>query len=206
MALVKRKIRFQRKTNETAIAVVLNLDGTGKAKIKTGLHFFDHMLDQLAKHSGIDLEIKAVGDLEIDEHHTIEDTAITIGEAFRQAMADKRGMERYGFEQQKKYGLRSEFLLPMDEALVSCALDFSGRAYFIFEGSFKREKVGDFPTELFTHFFHTFCQHAGLNLHLTIRGENDHHKIEASFKAFARSIKQALKRVGDQLPSTKGSL
>ena len=151
------------------------------------------MLDQLAKHSGVDLSVTVIGDLEIDEHHTIEDSAIALGKAFKQALGDKRGIERYGF------------LLPMDEALVQCAIDFSDRAYFIYEGKFNREYVGDFPTEMFEHWMKSFSEHAGMNLNLKIiDGENTHHMIEASFKALAKCIKQAIKITGTELPSTKG--
>lgn len=190
-----RKADLERNTKETRIRLSLNLDGNGRHDIDTGLKFYDHMLDQLAKHSGIDLALKVEGDLEIDEHHTIEDSAIALGKAFKQALGDKRGIERYGF------------LLPMDEALVQCAIDFSDRAYFIYEGKFDREYVGDFPTEMFEHWMKSFSEHAGMNLNLKIiDGENTHHKIEASFKALAKSIKQAIKVTGTELPSTKGVL
>jgi imidazoleglycerol-phosphate dehydratase/histidinol-phosphatase len=188
-----RIVQLERNTKETRITLTLNLDGTGTHKIDTGVKFYDHMLDQLAKHSGIDLEMKVIGDLEIDEHHTIEDTAIALGKAFKQALGDKRGIERYGF------------LLPMDEALVQCAIDFSDRAYFIYKGSFNREYVGDFPTEMFEHWMKSFSEHAGMNLNLSILdGENTHHMIEASFKALAKSIKQAIQVTGTELPTTKG--
>ncbi|WP_395811321.1 bifunctional histidinol-phosphatase/imidazoleglycerol-phosphate dehydratase HisB [Daejeonella sp.] len=190
-----RIVELERNTNETKIKLSLNLDGNGEHSIDTGLKFYDHMLDQLAKHSGIDLVLKVDGDLEIDEHHTIEDSAIALGKAFKQALGDKRGIERYGF------------LLPMDEALVQCAIDFSDRAYFIYEGKFDREYVGDFPTEMFEHWMKSFSEHAGMNLNLKIiDGNNTHHMIEASFKALAKSIKQAIKITGTELPSTKGVL
>ncbi len=190
-----RYVELKRKTNETDIDIKLNLDGTGKHKIATGLNFYDHMLDQLAKHSGIDLELNIKGDLEIDEHHTIEDSAIALGHAFKKSLGNKKGIERYGF------------LLPMDEALVQCAIDFSDRAYFIYKGSFDREFVGDFPTEMFEHWMKSFSEHAGMNLNLNIlEGQNTHHKIEASFKALAKCIKQAIKITGTDLPSTKGVL
>ncbi|MEJ7778183.1 MAG: bifunctional histidinol-phosphatase/imidazoleglycerol-phosphate dehydratase HisB [Daejeonella sp.] len=190
-----RKVDFERNTKETKIRLSLNLDGNGEHHIDTGLKFYDHMLDQLAKHSGVDLTLSVHGDLEIDEHHTIEDSAIALGKAFKQALGDKRGIERYGF------------LLPMDEALVQCAIDFSDRAYFIYEGKFDREYVGDFPTEMFGHWMKSFSEHAGMNLNLKIiDGENTHHMIEASFKALAKSIKQAIKVTGTELPSTKGVL
>jgi imidazoleglycerol-phosphate dehydratase/histidinol-phosphatase len=190
-----RIVELERNTNETKIKLSLNLDGNGEHSIDTGLKFYDHMLDQLTKHSGVDLVLKVDGDLEIDEHHTIEDSAIALGKAFKQALGDKRGIERYGF------------LLPMDEALVQCAIDFSDRAYFIYEGKFDREYVGDFPTEMFEHWMKSFSEHAGMNLNLKIiDGNNTHHMIEASFKALAKSIKQAIKITGTELPSTKGVL
>ena len=188
-----RIVDLERNTKETKIKLTLNLDGNGEHNIDTGLKFYDHMLDQLAKHSGVDLKMTVQGDLDIDEHHTIEDSAIALGKAFKQALGDKRGIERYGF------------LLPMDEALVQCAIDFSDRAYFIFEGKFIREYVGDFPTEMFEHWMKSFSEHAGMNLNLKIiDGDNTHHMIEASFKALAKSIKQAIKVTGTELPTTKG--
>lgn len=190
-----RYIEFKRKTNETDIHLKLNLDGNGKHSISTGLNFYDHMLDQLAKHSGIDLELHVTGDLEIDEHHTIEDSAIALGQAFKKALGNKKGIERYGF------------LLPMDEALVQCAIDFSDRAYFIYKGTLDREYVGDFPTEMLEHWMKSFSEHAGMNLNLNIlEGQNTHHKVEASFKALAKCIKQAINITGTDLPSTKGVL
>ncbi|MBN2423554.1 MAG: bifunctional histidinol-phosphatase/imidazoleglycerol-phosphate dehydratase HisB [Calditrichaceae bacterium] len=185
-----------RKTRETDIHLKINLDGSGKYKIKSGLGFFDHMLELFTKHSGCDITLKVKGDLHVDEHHSVEDTALALGEAFKKAMGDKRGMERYGF------------VLPMDECLTLAALDFSGRPDLIWNVSFKREKVGDMPTELFKHFFKSFCDAAGLNLHITAQGENEHHKIEAVFKAVARSIKQALRRDPRDfsIPSSKGIL
>lgn len=190
-----RLVELERNTKETKIKLSLNLDGNGEHNIDTGLKFYDHMLDQLAKHSGVDLRMIVKGDLEIDEHHTIEDSAIALGKAFKQALGDKRGIERYGF------------LLPMDESLVQCAIDFSDRAYFIYEGKFDREYVGDFPTEMFEHWMKSFSEHAGMNLNLKIiEGDNTHHMIEASFKALAKSIKQAIQITGTELPSTKGVL
>jgi imidazoleglycerol-phosphate dehydratase/histidinol-phosphatase len=187
--------KINRKTNETEIKLELNLDGSGKYSIDTGLKFYDHMLEQLVRHSGIDLKLNVQGDLQIDEHHTIEDSAIAIGQAFKNALGNKQGIGRYGF------------LLPMDEALVRCALDFSGRACFIFKGNFNREYVGDFPTEMLEHWLKSFSENAGLNLNLEIlEGSNTHHKIEASFKALAKSLGQAIKKEGNQLPSTKGRL
>ena len=191
-----RKITHSRKTKETSIEIELNLDGKGEARISTGLAFFDHMLEQIAKHGNIDLTITAKGDLHIDEHHTIEDTGIALGEAFVKALGDKRGIERYGF------------CLPMDDCLAQVALDFGGRNWIVWEAQFKREKVGEMPTEMFFHFFKSFSDAAKCNLNIKAEGENEHHKIEAIFKAFAKSIKMAVKRNADnmQLPSTKGML
>lgn len=191
-----RKINHQRKTNETNITIELDLDGTGQATIKTGLNFFDHMLDQIARHGGMNLTINANGDLHIDEHHTIEDTGIALGEAFAKALGNKLGMERYGF------------CLPMDDCLAQVAIDFGGRNWMIWEAEFKREKVGDMPTEMFYHFFKSFSDAAKCNLNIKAEGENEHHKIEAIFKAFAKAIKMAVKRDAEKLilPSTKGVL
>lgn len=189
-----RTITHQRTTKETDIAITLNLDGTGNTQIETGLGFFNHMLEQLGKHSGIDLNINVKGDLDIDEHHTIEDTAIALGEAFHKALGNKKGIERYGF------------FLPMDDANALVGLDFSGRAWLEWEAKFKRETVGDVPTEMFFHFFKSFSDAAKCNLYIKAKGKNEHHKIEAIFKAVARSIKQAVKREGVELPSTKGLL
>jgi len=186
-----------RKTNETAIEIELNLDGTGNTDIHTGLGFFDHMLDQIGRHAGIDLTIHVNGDLHVDEHHTVEDTAIALGEAFSKALGDKKGITRYGF------------LLPMDDSLAQVALDFGGRAWLVWEAEFKREKVGDVPTELFYHFFKSFSDAARCNLNIKVEGDNEHHKIEAIFKALAKCIKMAVKRNEDELnklPSTKGLL
>lgn len=190
-----RIAEIHRKTNETDIYIKLNLDGTGKTKIETGLGFYDHMLDQLGKHSGSDLEVKVKGDLQIDEHHTIEDTAIAIGEAYLKALGDKKGIERYGW------------LLPMDDCLAQAAIDFSGRPWLVWEAEFKREKVGEMPTEMFLHFFKSFSDAAKCNLNIKAEGQNEHHKIEAIFKAVAKSIKMAIKKTGDNnIPSTKGVL
>ena len=185
-----------RKTNETNISIQLNLDGTGKADIKTGLHFFDHMLHQLARHSGVDLQLLCEGDLHIDEHHTMEDTAIAMGEAFAKALGEKRGIERYGF------------LLPMDDCLAQAAIDFGGRPWLVWKVKFKRNKIGDVPTEMFEHFFKSFTDAAKCNLNIKAKGDNEHHKIESVFKAFAKAIKMAVKRDinNNQLPSTKGML
>lgn len=191
-----RKITHVRKTNETQISIVLNLDGSGKANINTGLGFFDHMLDQIARHGMIDLNIHSQGDLHIDEHHTIEDTGIALGEAFTKALGNKRGIERYGFA------------LPMDESEAKVLLDFGGRNWIVWNTSFSRERVGDVPTEMFFHFFKSFSDAAKCNLNIECRGENEHHKIEAIFKAFAKAIKMAVKKdpLKDYLPSTKGVL
>ncbi len=197
LKLPERLAEVQRNTNETKILVQLNLDGRGWSKIETGLGFFDHMLDQLAKHSGADLVIKVDGDLHIDEHHTIEDTALALGEAYLKAIGDKRGISRYGF------------LLPMDEALAQVAIDFSGRNWLVWEADFKREKIGEMPTEMFYHFFKSFSDTAKCNLNIKVEGENEHHKIEAIFKAWAKAIKMAVKRdinALDNMPSTKGVL
>ena len=186
-----------RKTNETDIKIDLNLDGTSKSSIHTGLGFFDHMLEQISKHGGIDLQIQVTGDLHIDEHHTIEDTALALGECFLQALGDKKGIQRYGF------------LLPMDETLAQVALDFGGRPWLVWEAEFKREKIGEMPTEMFMHFFKSFSDTSKCNLNVKVAGENEHHKIEAIFKAFAKAIKMAIKVNPDereQLPSTKGVL
>jgi len=195
--LPSRTATIQRNTKETEIRIELNLDGSGRSAIHTGLGFFDHMLDQLARHSGADLKIEVKGDLHIDEHHTIEDTALALGEAYRQALGDKRGISRYGF------------LLPMDEALAQVAIDFSGRPWMVWDAEFKREKIGEMPTEMFHHFFKSFSDTSLSNLNIKIEGQNEHHKIEAIFKAFAKAIKMAVKRdlkALDILPSTKGVL
>lgn len=196
LKLSERTASITRKTNETDIYIHLNLDGTGKSDIKTGLAFFDHMLDQLARHGQMDLEIKVRGDLEVDEHHTIEDTGIALGEVFHQALGNKLGMERYGF------------CLPMDDCLAQVALDFGGRNWLVWEAEFQREKVGDMPTEMFHHFFKSFTDGARANLNIKAEGTNEHHKIESIFKAFAKSIKMAVKRDVEKmvLPSTKGVL
>ncbi len=191
-----RVVSHERNTNETKISINIDLDGTGKADIHTGLNFFDHMLDQIARHGSIDLKIKTVGDLHIDEHHTIEDTGIALGEAFAKAIGNKLGLERYGF------------CLPMDDCLAQAAIDFGGRAWIVWDAEFKREKVGDMPTEMFYHFFKSFSDAAKCNLNIKAEGDNEHHKIEAIFKAFAKAIKVAIKRDPDKLvlPSTKGVL
>ncbi|PKB44282.1 imidazoleglycerol-phosphate dehydratase [Cellulophaga sp. RHA19] len=196
LKLKDRVSEITRKTNETDIYINVNLDGTGKSDIKTGLSFFDHMLDQLARHGQMDLEIKVNGDLEVDEHHTIEDTAIALGEVFAKALGTKLGIERYGF------------CLPMDDCLAQVAIDFGGRNWLVWEADFKREMVGDMPTEMFLHFFKSFSDGAKANLNVKAEGVNEHHKIEAIFKAFAKAIKMAVKRDVEKmvLPSTKGML
>lgn len=197
LKLPARTAFIERNTKETKIKIELNLDGTGKSEIHTGLGFYDHMLDQVAKHSGSDLKIFVEGDLHIDEHHTIEDTALALGEAYLKALGDKKGTNRYGF------------LLPMDEALAQVAIDFSGRPWLVWDASFKREKIGEMPTEMFYHFFKSFSDTSKCNLNIKCEGDNEHHKIEAIFKAFAKSIKMAVKRNLNEinsLPSTKGVL
>jgi imidazoleglycerol-phosphate dehydratase / histidinol-phosphatase len=197
LKLPARTASIERNTKETKIKIELNLDGTGKSDIHTGLGFYDHMLDQVAKHSGSDLKITVEGDLHIDEHHTIEDTALALGEAYLKALGDKKGTNRYGF------------LLPMDEALAQVAIDFSGRPWLVWDASFKREKIGEMPTEMFYHFFKSFSDTSKCNLNIKCDGDNEHHKIESIFKAFAKSIKMAVKRNLNEmnsLPSTKGVL
>jgi len=196
LKLKQRTASIHRKTNETDIQIRLNLDGSGQGTIKTGLAFFDHMLDQLARHGQMDLDIQVNGDLEVDEHHTIEDTAIALGEVFSNALGNKLGIERYGF------------CLPMDDCLAQVAIDFGGRNWLVWEAEFNREKVGDMPTEMFHHFFKSFTDGAKANLNIKAEGTNEHHKIEAIFKAFAKSIKMAVKRDVEKmvLPSTKGVL
>ncbi len=191
-----RTATVTRTTKETDILVELNLDSTASSQISTGLSFFDHMLDQIARHSGTSLIIKVNGDLEVDEHHTIEDTALALGEAFRKAIGDKKGIERYGFA------------LPMDDCLAQVAIDFGGRPWMVWNAEFKREKVGDMPTEMFLHFFKSFSDAALCNLNIKAEGQNEHHKIEAIFKALAKALKMAIKRdvYNNQLPSTKGAL
>ena len=191
-----RTVTHERNTNETKISVELNVDGSGKANIHTGLGFFDHMLDQIARHGKMDLNISTNGDLHIDEHHSIEDTGIALGEAFGKALADKRGMERYGFA------------LPMDEADAKVLIDFGGRNWIVWNATFKREKIGEMPTEMFFHFFKSFSDAAKCNLNIECHGDNEHHKIEAIFKAFAKAIRMAVKRdpLSNYLPSTKGVL
>ena len=188
--------QHRRKTKETTINISLNLDGSGRSAITTGLRFFDHMLEQLSKHSGADLNIVCEGDLDIDEHHTIEDTAIALGEAFSMALNDKRGINRYGF------------LLPMDDSLARVAIDFGGRPWLVWKVKFKRNRIGDVPVEMFEHFFKSFSDASGANINIRCKGSNEHHKIEAVFKAFAKAVKMAVKRddLSNELPTTKGML
>ena len=192
----QRGAELVRKTNETDISIKLNLDGTGKSDIDTGIKFFDHMLDQLARHGQMDLELKVKGDLEVDEHHSIEDTAIALGEVFSIALGNKLGIERYGF------------CLPMDDCLAQVSIDFGGRNWLVWEAEFKREKIGEMPTEMFFHFFKSFTDGAKANLNIKAEGTNEHHKIESIFKAFAKAIKAAVKQDPEKmiLPSTKGML
>ena len=196
LKLGQRSVTGERNTNETKISVALNVDGSGKADISTGIGFFDHMLEQIARHGKMDLSVHTKGDLHIDEHHTIEDTGIALGEAFAKALSDKRGMERYGFA------------LPMDEADAKVLIDFGGRNWLVWNAEFKREKIGEMPTEMFYHFFKSFSDAAKCNLNIECRGDNEHHKIEAIFKAFAKAIHMAVKRdpLSNYLPSTKGVL
>lgn len=191
-----RSSRVVRKTNETDIEVEISLDGTGTSEISTGLGFFDHMLDQIARHGNFDIKVQVKGDLHVDEHHTMEDTALALGEAFLQALGDKRGIRRYGFT------------LPMDDSLATAAVDFGGRPWLVWEAAFKREKVGDVPTEMFYHFFKSFSDTSKSNLNIKAEGTNEHHKIEAIFKAFSKALRGAvaLDPESDQLPSTKGAL
>lgn len=191
-----RKTKVYRKTNETEIEIEVNLDGKGQSEISTGLHFFDHMLDQIARHGNMDLKVKVKGDLQVDEHHTVEDTGIVLGEAILKALGKKKGIERYGF------------LLPMDDCLSQVAIDFGGRPWFVWEAEFKREKIGDVPTEMFFHFFKSFTDSSRTNLNIKAEGDNEHHKIESIFKAFAKAVKMAVNQSDGNynLPSTKGSL
>ena len=196
LKLEDRVAEINRKTNETNIYIKVNLDGTGKSEIDTGIAFFDHMIDQIARHGQMDLIVNVNGDLEVDEHHTIEDTAIALGEVFSQALANKLGIERYGFS------------LPMDDCLAQVSIDFGGRNWLVWDAEFKREMIGKMPTEMFYHFFKSFTDGAKANLNIKVEGENEHHKIEAIFKAFAKAIRAAVKRDAEKmiLPSTKGML
>lgn len=194
LANAPRRAQVQRTTRETVIDVSVDLDRVVEPDVSTGIGFFDHMLEQLGKHGGFALSLRCRGDLHIDDHHSVEDCAIALGQALRQALGDKRGIARYAFT------------LPMDESLATAALDVSGRAGFHFEGRFERDRVGELSTELVPHFFHSLCEGAGLNLHLTVRGDNAHHQVEACFKVVARVLREAIRREGRELPSTKGAL
>ena len=194
LANAPRAARVVRNTQETRIEVEVDLDRAGEPQVATGLGFFDHMLEQLGKHGGFGLALRCNGDLHIDEHHTVEDSALALGQALREALGDKRGIGRYGFT------------LPMDESLASAALDFSGRPYLVFDGTFSRERVGELPTELVPHFFRSLAESLGANVHVRLRGDNAHHMVEAAFKGVARALRQAIARTGDALPSTKGQL
>lgn len=197
LLLPVRRITETRSTRETDIKLELNLDGTGEADIDTGLNFFNHMLEQIARHGQLDMDLKVAGDLEVDEHHTIEDVGIVLGEAIHKALTHKGGLERYGF------------VLPMDESEARVSIDLSGRPYFVFKGGFSREYVGDFPTEMAEHFFHTMAMQMNATLHISVSGANDHHQLEACFKGFARALKDALRRDPRSLnilPTSKGKL
>jgi imidazoleglycerol-phosphate dehydratase/histidinol-phosphatase len=215
LKLPPRRISHRRATRETDISIDLNLDGTGKSDIRTGLGFFDHMLDQLARHGGLDLRIDAKGDLHIDEHHTVEDTALALGEAFSRALGDKRGIGRYGhniddFSTGGADGaaVRGAAHLPMDDAAAHVLVDFGGRPWLVWDADFRREKIGDVPTEMFFHFFKSFSDTARCNLNIRCEGQNEHHKIEAVFKAFAKALKMSIQREpgNRELPTTKGVL
>jgi imidazoleglycerol-phosphate dehydratase len=190
-----RRSKQKRKTAETDIEIILNLDGSGSADIDTGIAFFDHMLTSLTRHGRLDLKVSAKGDLEVDEHHTIEDVGIVLGTALEKALGNKRGITRFG-----------EATIPMDEALAQVALDLGGRSYLTLNARFMNPKVGDFPTQMTEHFFHSLIDNSGINAHMKVEGENDHHKIEALFKAFAVALKRACAVSGDEVPSTKGIL
>jgi imidazoleglycerol-phosphate dehydratase / histidinol-phosphatase len=191
---ISRIAEVSRDTAETKITVRVNLDGSGQAKLATGIGFFDHMLEQIAKHGGFSLQLSCAGDLHIDEHHTVEDCALALGQALKAALGDKHGIQRYGF------------LLPMDEALVQVAIDLSGRPYFVFEGAFGRDQVGELPTELVPHFFRSLAETLGAAINIKVTGENTHHMIEACFKGVGRALRQAIRITDTQLPSTKGTL
>jgi imidazoleglycerol-phosphate dehydratase/histidinol-phosphatase len=212
LADAPRTADVTRTTRETRVKVRVDLDSTAAPQVHTGLGFFDHMLEQLGKHGGFALELRCEGDLHIDEHHTVEDSALALGQALKTALGDKRGIGRYGSADvagvDDEHGAESlvTVTLPMDETLARAALDFSGRPYFVFDGVFTRNEVGGLSTEMVSHFFRSLCETAGLNLHLSVRGENTHHQVEACFKAVARGLRQALRREGRELPSTKGVL
>jgi imidazoleglycerol-phosphate dehydratase/histidinol-phosphatase len=206
-----RHAQVERVTRETRVRVALDLDRVDEPSIATGHAFFDHMLEQLGKHGGFALSVQCAGDLQVDEHHTVEDCALAIGEALRHALGDKRGIARYGSAPPRDVepdgdGLRASFVLPMDDALAEAALDLSGRAYFVFDGAFPRTEVGGLATELVPHFFRSLCDAGGINLHLRVRGENTHHMVESCFKVVARALRTAIRREGNALASTKGRL
>jgi imidazoleglycerol-phosphate dehydratase/histidinol-phosphatase len=206
-----RRAQVERATRETRVRVAIDLDRVAEPEIATGHAFFDHMLEQLGKHGGFALSVQCAGDLQVDEHHTVEDCALAIGEALRRALGDKRGIARYGSAPERKAvtdddGLHVTFVLPMDESLAEAALDLSGRAYFVFDGAFPRTEVGGLATELVPHFFRSLCDAGGINLHLRVRGENTHHMVEACFKVVARALRTAIRRDGNVLASTKGML
>ena len=201
LADAPRVATVERSTKETRVRVTVDLDRAADPVVVTGLGFFDHMLEQLGKHGGFSLQLSCAGDLHIDEHHTVEDSALALGQALKEALADKRGIGRYGDS-----AGQGAITLPMDETLASAAVDFSGRPYFVFEGAFPRAEVGGLATELVPHFFRSLCETSGLNLHLQVRGDNTHHMVEACFKAVARALRQAIRRQGRELPSTKGTL
>ena len=194
LVTLPRSFELKRVTSETNINVAVDLDQCGSIQVDTGIRFFDHMLEQLAKHGGFDLTLNIKGDLDIDEHHTVEDAALALGEALRRALTDKLGIGRYGF------------LLPMDESLATIAIDLSGRSFFVFEGNFEREKVGDLPTELISHFFRSLSESLGATMHIKVTGENAHHMIESIFKGVGRALRQAIDKQGYDLPTTKGVL
>jgi imidazoleglycerol-phosphate dehydratase/histidinol-phosphatase len=203
-----RTARVERRTRETAIVVEVDLDRAAEPQISTGLGFFDHMLEQFGKHGGFALALRCEGDLHIDEHHTVEDSALALGQALRDALADKRGIARYGAASDRdEAGVRAaDFVLPMDDCVATATLDLSGRPYFVFDGRFSRSEVGGLATELVPHFFRSLCDAAGINLHLGVRGDNAHHQVEACFKVVARALRVALRRDGRELPTTKGQL
>jgi imidazoleglycerol-phosphate dehydratase/histidinol-phosphatase len=207
LKLPPRRVHHRRATRETDIDITLNLDGSGQSRIRTGLGFFDHMLDQLARHGGLDLDLEAQGDLHIDEHHTVEDTALALGEAFARALGDKRGIGRYGHNIDE-WPERGFSRLPMDDADALVLIDFGGRPWLVWEAEFRREKIGDVPTEMFFHFFKSFSDAARCNLKVRCEGQNEHHKIEAIFKAFAKAVKMSVRRDPEnlELPTTKGLL
>jgi imidazoleglycerol-phosphate dehydratase/histidinol-phosphatase len=202
-----RRAIVERRTKETCISVQVDLDANAEPKVSTGLGFFDHMLEQLGKHGGFALSLNCAGDTHIDEHHTIEDCALALGQALHKALGDKRGIGRYGAAAETSAGEAVVAItLPMDETIARAALDLSGRACFVFDGAFPRDRVGDIPTELVPHFFRSLCDTLGANLHLAVRGDNAHHMVEACFKVVARALRAALRREGSELPSTKGML